>query len=79
MLSVGRSATKNSYELSHWADQLLIASCETVPAHQEGWDIVLSEGGQQCLENVQDVAPVRTQLSGIRAPCTRIQTHHGVK
>ena len=45
-------------------------------AHQEGWDIVLSEGGQQGLEDVQDVAPVRTQLSGVRAPCTCIQTHH---
>lgn len=36
---------------------------------QERGHIILYEGGQQCLEDIQDVAPVRAQLSGVGA-CT---------
>lgn len=40
-------------------------------AYQEGGHIVLPEGSQQCLEDIQDVAPVRAQLSRVGPTCKR--------
>ena len=37
--------------------------------YQEGGHIVLPEGGQQRLEDIQDVAPVRAQLSCVGPTC----------
>lgn len=46
--------------------------CRVKKGYQEGGHVVLSEGGQQGLEDIQDVAPVRAQLSRVGPTCKRL-------